>query len=133
MLTVQIFTCVLPFQPSILQCLIIECRFIFYVHNLLYVNVRFVYGNILMFQNQIVQGVGPQNNNFPTNQLFGMANLNGPLQLINQGQQRFPSPIMDVNASRQLVHVGQTHNPTNLEVSFLIFINLLMLKFDRLV
>lgn len=68
------------------------------------------------FQNQIVQGVGPQNHNFPTNQLFGMANLNGP-QLINQGQQRFPSPIMDVNASRQLVHVGQTHNPTNLEAN----------------
>ncbi|PWA94792.1 Nuclear fragile X mental retardation-interacting protein 1, conserved domain-containing protein [Artemisia annua] len=68
-------------------------------------------------QNQIVQGVGPQNHNFPTNQLFGMANLNGPLQLINQGQQRFPSPLMDVNASRQLVHAGQTHNPTNLEAN----------------
>nr|GEW02775.1 nuclear fragile X mental retardation-interacting protein 1, conserved domain-containing protein [Tanacetum cinerariifolium] len=67
------------------------------------------------FQNQIVQAVGPQNHNFPTNQLFGMANQNGPLQLINQGQQRFPSPMMDVNASRQLVHVGQTHNPTNFE------------------
>nr|XP_043616626.1 uncharacterized protein LOC122588556 [Erigeron canadensis] len=71
------------------------------------------------FQNQISLGVGPQNQNFPANQMFGMPNLNSPMQHLNQGQQRFPAPMMNANISRQMVSTGQTHNPgssiTNIE------------------
>ncbi|XP_024978689.1 putative uncharacterized protein DDB_G0286901 isoform X2 [Cynara cardunculus var. scolymus] len=56
---------------------------------------------------QIAQGMGPQNHSYPQNQLFGMANSNGPGQPVNQGQQRFVAPMMDVNASRQIASTGQ--------------------------
>ncbi|XP_021981897.1 uncharacterized protein LOC110877967 isoform X1 [Helianthus annuus] len=57
------------------------------------------------FQNQIPQGVGPQNPNLFPNQMFGIPSLNGPLQNVNQGQPGFVSP-------RQILNTGQTHNPS---------------------
>lgn len=59
------------------------------------------------FQHQIAQGMGPQNHSYPQNQVFGMANSNGPGQHVNQGQQRFVAPMMDVNASRPIASTGQ--------------------------
>ncbi|KAJ9541412.1 LOW QUALITY PROTEIN: hypothetical protein OSB04_027918 [Centaurea solstitialis] len=62
------------------------------------------------FQHQISQGMGPQNHSYPQNQLFGMANSNGPGQPVHQGQQRLVAPMMDVNASRQMANTGQQGN-----------------------
>ncbi|KAI3669343.1 hypothetical protein L6452_40576 [Arctium lappa] len=56
---------------------------------------------------QIAQGMGPQNHSYLQNQLFGMANSNGPGPHVNQGQQRFVAPMMDVNASRQIATTSQ--------------------------
>ncbi|KAK9074491.1 hypothetical protein SSX86_007089 [Deinandra increscens subsp. villosa] len=71
------------------------------------------------FQNQIPQGMGPQNHNMFTNQMFAMANLNNTMQNVNQGQPGIVSPMMDANASRQIINTGETHNSsptlTNLE------------------
>ncbi|KAI3742216.1 hypothetical protein L1987_59896 [Smallanthus sonchifolius] len=71
-------------------------------------------GTLANFQNQIPQGVGPQNQNLFTNQMFGATNLNNPMQ----NQPGFVTPMMDVNASRQMVNVGQTHNPSSSLTNF---------------
>ncbi|XP_076898165.1 uncharacterized protein LOC143551657 [Bidens hawaiensis] len=62
--------------------------------------------NIPMIQNQIPQGAGPQNQNFFTNQMFGMTNVSTPMQNDSQGPPGFSSPMM--------VNMGQT-NSTNVE------------------
>ncbi|XP_076920535.1 uncharacterized protein LOC143581697 [Bidens hawaiensis] len=58
--------------------------------------------SIPMIQNQISQGMGPQNQNFFTNQMFGMANVNTPMQNDSQGPPGFSSSMM--------VNTGQTNN-----------------------
>lgn len=54
--------------------------------------------NLLPTPHNLQNQIAPQNHNFL---------MNGPLQHANQGQQGFVPPLMDVNASRQIVNMGQ--------------------------
>lgn len=62
-------------------------------------NIWFVSGNVIMIQNQIHQGMGPQNHNLLTNQMLGMANLIDPMQNVDQGPPGFVSNRVEISCS----------------------------------
>ncbi|KAJ9561773.1 hypothetical protein OSB04_006933 [Centaurea solstitialis] len=80
----------------------IECNF--------GVHMRAICRRQIVQEHQISQGMVPQNHSYPQNQLFGMANSNGPGQAVHQGQQRVVAPMMDVNSSRQMANTVQQGN-----------------------